>query len=262
MHKGLPNFGNTCFFNSAIQCMAHVPELTNHLFQNEYDGPCQVTKEYGALLKAMWKGKDSPDPRALYEAFITHFPKFTRFAPHDVQEVVLELVNLFETTLGKDLIQDVFNGKEIQEVTYPKGVSKKEHDVTVIVLTPRASGQKLDELFREREGMDAFSGYIDDDGTQWHAAVTRTYITTFPRTLIVSFSQYNAKHSISVPQRYNGYALFGLVVHYGTVNGGHYAVYTKHRGVWRYIDDDVIIEKEPPETGEYYMAWYKRLLEK
>lgn len=259
MSRGLPNLGNTCYLNSAIQCLAHVPELTNHLFKNTYDGPCPVTKEYSNLLERMWKGSDSVDSRSFYRVFLEKFPKFTRFAPHDVQEVVLELIDTFENSLGKDLIQDIFNGKEVQEVTYPKGISKKEHGITIIVVTPKTSGQTLHSLFQDREGSDAFSGYIDDEGTRWNAAVTRTYISEMPRTLIISFSQYNAKHTIQIPQRYNGYALFGLVVHYGTTQGGHYAVYVKHKNIWRYIDDDTVVEKEPPETGEYYMAWYKKI---
>lgn len=260
MSKGIPNLGNTCFFNSAIQCLAHVPELTNHVFKNEYTGSCAVTREYVSLLKNIWKGTDPVDPRPFYESFLAKYPTFTRFVPHDVQEVVLALIDAFEMSLGKDFVRSLFNGKEIQEVTYPKGVSKKEHDITVIVVTPRTSGQTLDVLLHEREGSDAFSGYVDDEGTRWNAAVTRTYITEYPTTLIITFTQYNQKHTVTVPQRYNGYALFGLVVHYGTTRGGHYAAYVKHRGTWRYVDDDAVTEQDPPETGEYYMAWYKKLL--
>jgi ubiquitin C-terminal hydrolase len=262
MSKGLPNLGNTCYLNAAIQCLAHVPDLTNHFFKHPYDGPCVITQEYAKLMTQLWKGTDPVDPRPFYRVFLEKFPKFTRFVPHDVQEVVLELIDVFESSLGKECIQNIFNGKEAQEVTYPKGISTKEHDLTIVVMTPRESGQTLDTLFREREGMDAFSGYVDDEGTRWNAAVTRTQITRMPETLIISFSQYNAKHTINVPQRYNGYALFGLVVHYGTVRGGHYAAYVKHRGTWRYIDDETVTIQDPPETGEYYMAWYKKILEK
>lgn len=259
MPKGLANLGNTCYMNSALQCLTHVPALSNHLLKNGYDGPCDVTREYSKLVKELWRNKEAMYiiPRDFHTAFTKKYPSFANLQPHDVQEVLLSLIDTFEASLGKDFIRSVFNGKEIQEVTYPKGVSKKENDVTTVVVTPTRQNQTLDELIEQRGGLDAFSGYTDDDGNTWHAAVTRTYITQSPDMLIVSFSQYAAKYTVRVPQRYNNYALFGLVVHYGSTYGGHYAAYVKHKGVWRYIDDDTVTEREPDEAGEYYLAFFK-----
>lgn len=261
MPKGLSNLGNTCYMNSAVQCLSHVPDISNHLLKHGYEGTCEVTREYSKLLKELWRNKEAKyiTPREFHLAFTKKYPSFANIQPHDVQEVVLNLIDTFEASLGKEFVRTVFNGKEVQEVTYPKGVSRKERDITTIIVMPTAQNQSLEELMKHREGLDAFSGYTDDDGNTWHAAVTRTYITRFPETLIVSFSQYASKYTIRVPKQYNGYALFGLVIHYGTTRGGHYAAYVKHRGVWRYIDDDTVMEREPDEAGEYYLAFYKRI---
>lgn len=263
MPKGLANIGNTCYMNSAIQCLIHVPDLSNHLLKEGYDGPCELTREYAKLVKDLWRNKESAYtiPRDFHTAFTRKYPSFANLQPHDVQEVLLKLIDTFEESLGKEFVRAIFNGQETQEVMYPKGVSKKENDITAIVVMPKAQNQTLDELMKNREGLDAFSGYVDDEGNTWNAAVTRTYITKFPSTLIVSFAQYDAKYTVRIPERYEGYALYGLVVHYGSTNGGHYAAYAKHRGVWRYIDDDTIIEREPPEAGEYYVAMYKKIRE-
>jgi hypothetical protein len=29
--------------------------------------------------------------------------------------------------------------------------------------------------------------------------------------------------------------------------------------VWRYVDDDTVLERDPPEASEYYMAFYKQI---
>ena len=258
--KGLANLGNTCYFASAIQCLSHVPELTNHLLRDPYEGDCEVTREYAKLLKNMWRNKDLAyvTPREFHDAFTKKYPSFRNLQPHDVQEVVLSLIDTFEKSLGADFVKGIFNGTETREVVYPKGVSKKDAEMTTVVVMPTKQNQTLDELMKHREGCDAFGGYVDDDGNSWHAAVTRTYISIVPSILIVSFNQYDAKYAVRVPQRYeNIRELFGLVVHHGSTRGGHYAVYVKHRGVWRYIDDDVVTEKDPPESGEYYMAFFK-----
>ena len=261
MPKGLADLGNTCYLNSALQCLSHVPDLTNRLLKEPYEGPCDVTREYSKLVCALWRKDESPDPRAFHDAFTRKYMSFRNLQPHDVQEVVLALIDTFESALGPQFIQEIFNGKETQEVTYPKGVSKRENDVTTIVVCPDSQNQTLDELLRKREKHEAFPGYIDDAGEEYHAAVTRTIISKWPSIGIVSVNQYHAKYVVRIPQEIPGYRLFALVVHYGTTGGGHYAAYVKHKGVWRYIDDDSVVERDPSEAGEYYMAFYKKLKE-
>ena len=259
MTRGLMNLGNTCYLNSALQILAHVPDLTNHLFRNPYEGECELTREYSKLVRELWKkDQEAFSPRDFHRVFMQKYPQFVQFHPHDVQEVILCIIDTLEKSLGVGFIQNIFNGTETQEIVYPNGTSRKEHDVTTIVLTPSESGQSLADLMKKRERFEAFSGYIDDAGKEYHAAVSKTSITKYPETLLFSFNQYQKKNAVLVPQRFENYALAGLVVHYGTSYGGHYAVFVKHKGTWRYIDDDTVVEKQPPEAGDYYIAWYKK----
>jgi len=261
VRPGLANRGNTCFLNSALQCLSHVPELSNRLLKEEYTGPCALTREYSKLVKALW-AKNRPtviDPESFHKAFCEKFPRFRENMPHDVQEVVLELVDTFEHSLGVGFIQNIFNGTETQEVVYPGGVSKKDSELTLVVVHPEKQHQTLDELLKHREAYHAFSGYIDDSGKEHHAAVTRTYITKYPSTMIISFDQYERKSTVRVPRVFENYSLFGLVVHHGSVHGGHYTAFVKHKGVWRHTDDETVVTVEPPEAGEYYLAFYKKI---
>ena len=50
MH-GFYNNGNTCYFNSAIQLLLRIHELSSHILKTEYTGDCDFTNKYKELVK-------------------------------------------------------------------------------------------------------------------------------------------------------------------------------------------------------------------
>ena len=258
--KGLPNLGNTCYFNTAVQCLAHVPPLSKFLFEADpYDGPCDVTREYQKVARQLFlKDADGPvNPGALLAAFRTRFPAFAGGAQHDAQEVIVLLIDVFEKSIGQKFIKSIFNGQECQETVYPGGVSKKTNEFVTLILGPNEP-TSLEKLVEARLKHTGIEGYVDDSGQRHHVAAVRTVVTRWPRVFGVTFSMYDQKFPIEIPQEFQGHKLFAAVIHQGIQWGGHYALLVRRWDKWYIKDDETVTElNEVPKCAPFYMAWYR-----
>lgn len=257
--RGLINCGNTCYFSTAIQCLTHIPPLSKHFFLNDYKGPCKITKEYEKTARALFlSGETRPvDPSALLSEFRSKFPSFIGNQQHDAQEVIVHMIDVFENSLGKQCIQNIFNGIEVQETVYPGGKSLKEETFTTMILEPQRNCT-LETLLRERWKHSGVEGYTDESGKKHNVAAISRRVTKWPRIIGFTFSMYNSKFQIEIPEKFEDRFLFAVVLHMGIMWGGHYALAVKRYGKWYIKDDESVREiQDAPTKGTFYMAWYR-----
>jgi len=259
--RGLWNLGNSCYFNTAIQCLAHVPTLTKHFFSVPYEGPCGVTREYQKVVKQLFlHGETGPvSPSDLLGEFRIRYPDFANSGQHDTQEVLLLLIDTFEKSLGQKFITDIFNGEEAQETIYPDGMSTVKNQFTTLIMDV-GEPASLKDLIDDREEPVGIADYVDGDGKKHNVAAIRTRVTKWPKVIIFSFSMYDYKFPIEIPLEFEGRKLFACVMHQGARQGGHYALLVRRYDKW-YIKDDASVQEIPNiETlkGEFYMALYRQ----
>ena len=99
--KGLDNLGNTCYFNTAMQCLLQVPQLSNFLILKEYTGNCEFTNEYQKTVRNVWLNKDrsSETPEKLLHLFRQKFTQFNNTNQQDCQEAMLCILDILDKSL-------------------------------------------------------------------------------------------------------------------------------------------------------------------
>lgn len=109
---GLSNLGNTCFMNSAIQCMSNVPLLTEYFRKGDYKEEINLTnplgckgelaEAYADLINEIWSGKNSYTIPRNFKLNLSRFaPQFTGFQQQDSQELLAFLLDGLHEDLNR-----------------------------------------------------------------------------------------------------------------------------------------------------------------
>ncbi|KAG7552658.1 Peptidase C19 ubiquitin carboxyl-terminal hydrolase [Arabidopsis thaliana x Arabidopsis arenosa] len=107
---GLSNLGNTCFMNSALQCLAHTPPIVEYFLQDYSDdinrdnplGMCgELAIAFGDLLKKLWSSRNAVAPRSFKTKLARFAPQFSGYNQHDSQELLAFLLDGLHEDLNK-----------------------------------------------------------------------------------------------------------------------------------------------------------------
>ncbi|VDO34249.1 unnamed protein product [Onchocerca flexuosa] len=106
---GLYNMGNTCYMNSALQCLSNTRPLTNYFIEGRHKidmkgskSKGMVATEYANVVKELWSGKKrNIAPIKLRDAIKCAGPVFAERSQHDCQEFLSILLDLLHEDLNQ-----------------------------------------------------------------------------------------------------------------------------------------------------------------
>ncbi|KAL5551499.1 hypothetical protein UlMin_001675 [Ulmus minor] len=108
---GLQNLGNTCFMNSALQCLVHTPLLVKYFLEDYSDeinmeNPLgmhgEIALAFGDLLRKLWSsGRTAIPPRSFKGKLARFAPQFSGYNQHDAQELLAFLLDGLHEDLNR-----------------------------------------------------------------------------------------------------------------------------------------------------------------
>mmetsp|Transcript_3609 Transcript_3609/g.8720 ORF Transcript_3609/g.8720 Transcript_3609/m.8720 type:complete len:665 (+) Transcript_3609:133-2127(+) len=93
---GLHNLGNTCFMNTALQCLANLPDVREAISAKQSQPAFSdlVVDEFHKLMQALWDHRSGPvSPSALRDSISRCTSSFTDWEQHDAMEFLEFLIN-------------------------------------------------------------------------------------------------------------------------------------------------------------------------
>ena len=224
--SGIVNLGNTCYINSAIQCLSHTLELTDFFLKNEWKSKVNKKYEYNSfanqwyrLLNGLWEENCTISPNSLFRLMIKISKEkkmsfgFSSYKQNDIQEFIIFVLDILHESLGYSIenpqnnletfyknkyskIIDLFYG-EIETIILDKSDKKLSSNIQpscfFMLPIPNKSDITLKDcidLYLEEELLDDDNKWYNDKTEEYIVAKKKIIIKTNPKILIICFNRF------------------------------------------------------------------------
>lgn len=288
-YVGLLNQGATCYMNSLLQTLYHIPHFRRCVFDMkigvedpEFDPSKSIPLAMQRLFWQLQFSGDAVSTKKLTKSF--GWGSDEAFVQHDVQELLRVLIdNLDEKMKGTELegnISKMFGGViknyiECVNVEFESSREEPYFDLQLVVKNCKNLMESFNK-YVEFEMLDGENKY-DAEGFGKQDAKRGAKFMTLPPILMLHLKRFEydweRDHAYKINDRYefpvdtnldaflapeaergdtNDYTLLSILVHSGDVGGGHYYAYIRPccEDKWFKFDDDRVTPSTEKEAVE------------
>jgi ubiquitin carboxyl-terminal hydrolase 2/21 len=276
--SGLINNGNTCFMNTAIQCLGHIDILRNYIIKHNFNENTQkCCFQLKRLLIGLWENNCTVNPVSFHKTIKEIAKKekvninFTRNIQNDLQEFVIFILEVIEKELGEKntFIKDNFQGSIItfiKDIDNKTVLSKSSQIISILPLPCSETLEKCIEIYKNPEKLDGENQWFNEKTKQKQDVLKSYEIEKYPRELIISFNRFKnngnkINNNIEFPDIYivnkkYKYELKSIGNHVGNMFGGHYFAHVKHGDEWLIYNDSSVQNIDNYKTSNSYVLFY------
>lgn len=285
---GLRNVRNTCYLNSALQCLIHTKKLTKYFLKTTNDMP--VTKAYKTLLEQYCKAsnKGSLDDKIMnnYVDVLKSINKSWKF--HDQQDSQEFITDIFFKNLSeennntKKEIENIFSFETITTRNcYNKNVIIRKYSpskATIFILNllfKNNSSLNLNSLINSYLKQIMTPNDFNCENTETDKVVEENKFNTLPKILSIhllrfinmgknnTFTKKKLNNKVSFPLELSlksvetgnedvKFRLYAFINHCGRIDGGHYTSVIKTNDGWFEMNDSSVTPKNENEVLNNY----------
>jgi len=269
--KGLHNIGNTCYLNSVIQLLVLCGDYIN--FINNLNINSDKINLFKSFFNEYFKSQNSLSPSKIKE-IISSNNFFNGFEQHHAHECLIYFLDIIDEEIKKNKIKsnNYFNHGYLTKITNTERPEEKilKFYETILNLPFSESLHDSYEKFCESE---LIENWESEKYKNKVIAKKCNIVFEWPKYLFIMFKIYNnssrkINNNIDIPlvwtikNNYQNYSLIetyefrGSIIHFGSLNGGHYVSIIKQDDKFYLCNDDHISELDTNKIQEFIKRSY------
>ena len=274
--KGLVNLGNTCFFNSTMQCLLSMEEFCNFFEEKDFDVDQPISRALQNFIKTYRKSQNmNVDPSTFVIEIKNKIRLFngTQQDAHSFLELLLSLV--FEENEPakneKSEIEKLFLTEHKDTITCKNCLHKEERK-------SKSAIQWLFIMSSVEESILTYEGVEDyvDEHSQWKCPKCNKKVSSGIKHKITNTSEYfviNLNRFLDTKNKNTRninvneiievnnikYRINSFVCHTGNLNYGHYYSYGRRSdGTYKFNDTSVSTATLSQNSSGPYILFYEK----
>lgn len=261
--KGFKNIGNTCYLNSGLQMLVQNSELCELIIK--YSSGSDILNKIAQFIKTYYD-KSSIDvivPNEIKKIVENKKDLFEGFQQQDSTEFIIYLLDVIDEEVKKihqnsGGIQPIFGIKFNVRIkckhTECLEIYNREEFNNFLLLDINSNCTSLDDAYRNFKSgtkLELDNKYFCEKCQDKRVASKRHTIDKWPKYLGIwlkrftqngkQFTKNNQELYIPFEWRHN-YYLYGAIIHYGSLNGGHYVYVGNQESKWYLFNDSTVSE--------------------